>query len=654
MPSVETVNRYVLNENLKRFAQARGSNSNLTHNDKSNLIKSQKITTLRTIKSAPFKKRVDFTDNRPKTSKADTSRGILFDQIDNASLFSSDSKSSIVNYNYKMIPHKYPSLNKQAEQVRRNLFKNYMKAFKETNAIYNLNESLLDKNQKKNATSEIHGLISSFKRDETNQAFLKRYEDATKSGEDKSNKIKKLNEKAAKEVDHVNTLGLVPTESSKTINESQHKKETNKESNINHENTIPLNNQVKHTEVVKRISYNKEKKIAEEEIKNPNAPVSAKVRRATFDLSKISEQYQDLTMSNLEIFTEEAYETLVNEDPHKMDKTEENLPLPSPSIGYELFDRYKNDDEKFYNKNKKYFMEHFEQGNLAINNFARFATQNREKCFKNTFKETPHAHTAKELKLNADSLKNELKRIRLAKLLAINNNNSKNDSNMKNKEFKKSQYFEDDDDDEFDLQDGDDEEEEDNLKNKDALKKQQFQMRVKKRQHYQVLLKYMYEKAQKNKIKIDSILNKYQYGMQSESESRSEIKIPETIATKPNDDIQKQSNSFCISIPFKRDNISNYEIFIPKHSNNSQKIINSQLVLVDNSVSLSSSSSFSMHRQQSEFNKFGQELIKSENRNIINQGNKELPLNYESLKISGLKVIESKLKSNFWENYKKN
>ena len=632
MPSVDNVNRYVMNENLKLFTQRRGSSLQVD-TDKTNrevyneyIYRSQKITGLRTIKSAPFKKKVEIIDSRPRTSASKT-KGPLFDHIDNASLFSSDSKSSLINYNYKAISYKYPSLNRQAEFVRRNLFKNYMKSFKETSEIYKINEPLLDKNQKKNVTTEIHALISSFRRDDTNQAFLRRHEELVKQGElaksaelDKKN-IKKSDEKITNTVSSVTTTAkeggsanvVVTTDSKKIKND-----ETNK--------IIPLTNRTNN------VFPGKLEQILDEELK-PKQMI--KLKKATFDLSKNNQQYPDLTTSNLEIFTDEnayeSYDDLIKEETDKSEKIDnDNLESLSPSIGYEIFDRYKNDDDKFYSKNKAKFMKDFEKGNLLINNFAREATQKREKCFKNTFKETPHAHTAKDLNLNTDSLKNELKRIRIAKILALNNKKSnKND----NKENIVNQY-EDEDDDDFDLLD-ENEDDEDNPKNKDAIKKQKYEMRVKKRQHNQVLLKYMYEKAKKNKIKIDSILNKYRY----DNEPKQDDLVTNEIEDLNNDDEEttlennKQQLNFCISLPFRRDNISNYEIFIPKYT---QK--ENHLYLMNNNASTSTS------------------VLSLSTKSEINNDkdlDKELPLNYESLKISGVKIIESKSKSTFWQNYNK-
>lgn len=637
MPSVDNINRYVMSENFKLFTKGRGSNFKLDTEKKNREINDeqvyryQKITGLRTIKSAPFKKKVEVIDSRPQTSKTDKSKGPLFDHIDNASLFSSDSKSSIVKYNYKAIAYKCPSLNRQAEYVRRNLFKNYMKSFKETSQIYKINEPLLDKNQKTNVSTEIHALISSFRRDDTNQAFLRRHEELQKQAE--LAKAAELEKKTAKKPDE--KIKRVESTGTTTIVVTTDAKKTN---NNDKKQISSSSNQINNPETVKRVSPFKENKISDEELRK--SPV--KIRKATFDLSKNNQQeYPDLTASNLELFTDEnVYETfdvLDNDDIGKLEKIENGTEeVPSPSIGYEIFDRYKNDDDKFYSKNKAKFMKDFEKGNLLINNFAREATQKREKCFKNTFKETPHAHTAKDLNLNTDSLKNELKRIRIAKILAFNNKKSDKNTNKENS----TNEYEDEDDDDLDmLNENNLDDDEDSQKNKKAIEKQNYEMRVKKRQHYQVLLKYMYEKAKKNKIKIDSILSQYRYENEPKHDEIAnkieEFNSYEEIIS-PQNSNNKQTN-FCISLPFKRDNISNYEIFIPKYQHN-----NNQLYLMNNTNNNNSSRSISTLS-----------LSTRSETNNDKELKKELPLNYESLKLSGIKIIESKSKSTLWQNYNK-
>ena len=148
-----------------------------------------------------------------------------------------------------------------------------------------------------------------------------------------------------------------------------------------------------------------------------------------------------------------------------------------------------------------------------------------------------------------------------------------------------------------------------------------------------------------NQAKIESILKRTGYKLNPELQIKTDedsqcVSIVPQSQFSNEDAIENtnKQNNFCISIPCKRDNISNYEIFIPRHFN--------QLSSENNSSGRSSVSSTKIYQINKNNSKIKMELVKKQE-NETYATCSDLPLSYDSLKISGLKVIEAKAKSNF-------
>jgi hypothetical protein len=614
MTSVENVNNsYLINDNLKRFNQHKGSTFQLITGKTYDIKKYKSSDSTRPIKSAPIKL-------EPQT----------FNNFENASLFSINSKSSLKNYNYKDVLKKNPSLKAESEVVRRNLFRNYMKTFEETNTVFKLNEHLYDKNEIKNASSEIRSLISEFKRGAANRAFnenrIQKKLELFNLQNVKPIKTKIETDKEPENIKVENVLvDVVPTDAgnNQPDNDTEKVRKFSAWSTDSKAQSIKLKEQKSEDQVFYKVTN-----------KVQQANIEKNFKKLKETESGNHEIFDDFSANSGDILVEETYESLIDNNGElisdRVNKTNRKKKTSSP-------DSFKNpqstasltsnefaehDDEKYYNRNKDKFMKNVELAHKSMFSFSRIAAMKQEKRFPKP--DEPQLHTTEELNLNDDNLKKQLKLNRLSKILE-----NKDGNKMVSVEKIKRNNFKYEDDDDLD-DDDDDNDDEDGLFNK------QYRIKLKKRQNYMKLLKYMYNKAQKNQEKIEGILNKSESSLNTQLDVRKDDrllnKVIDTIDKPVVETIVKPV--FCISIPFKRDNISNYEIFIPQHRFNGK-----QIDQVNNSSS-SNRSSISSRFYEISSNNYKNEKI-----------NNVLPLNYKSLRMSGLKVIEPQSKSNYWKNY---
>lgn len=642
---------------FKVFGQPKTNNklqitSNLQVTNNTTQPENTNFTSMRTIKSAPFRNTAKLSVenvNKPLQNTNKPNMHYLRD-IENLSAFLVDSPVPMEYNNGKNFYKKYPSLDKHAELLRRSLFKKYMKQFTETNSYVRENFSKLDKYQVKNASNDVKQLLNSFEKSQSKHNF-----EIAKPGPPAIVKIDKKTKKVQKKLE--NKENQVVNNEIKTEDiENKNQENTDSKAPSGKQSHTPTSRQ-QNQQSRSHTNSNEDDRF----FNTVQLVMKSNLKMQNYsDIKDAS--HDDLTIATQsgEIHVDESFDAdkeIQNNDssPKGWTRTRRlkavtahrklsptlinasgslNTKITSTTASSGEF--IENEDNAYYNRHKSKFIKNTEQAHKAMSNFARVQSGKLDKKFPRP--EPPKLHSIDELNLDGEALRKQLRMSKFTRWLEENDaekaNKVANILSSKPNSSKTNAYTNFDDDSFIDFDDDEDE------------INRRYRIRLKKRENYMKLIQVMYNQARRNQIRTEKILNKgtelqvkIRNQLESKSESTLQLKAAsETLATAAaaaitHEKALNSKNMFRISIS-ARENISNYEIFIPSFNNQHKN--NNNHSNFYNGSDLRDTNGYL--NQPNELN--------SNNKNI-------LPLTIDELRDFGAKIIESKSTSNYWRNYSK-